>query len=111
MKVNGFEIYAEKDQSVISGTLRPQDLIPVFLHVIKDTPEYRSFCFNNPEVIEVMGIEDDPRWESEEVFDFLNERLMDIMDIMEKYAPDGYYFGSHPGNGSDFGYWNEQLLD
>lgn len=108
MKVNGFEIYAEKDQSVIRGSLRPQDLIPAFLHVIKDTPEYRSFWFNYPEVVEVMGVEDDPRWESEAVLYFLNERLM---DIMQKYAPDGYYFGSHPGDGSDFGYWDVQLLD
>ena len=46
--------------------------------------------------------------EAEDAEDFetsgyiLNERIYDLMDEL---APEGYYFGSHPGDGSDFGYW------
>ena len=31
--------------------------------------------------------------------------MKDLFDCLNDYAPDGYYFGSHEGNGSEFGYW------
>ena len=34
----------------------------------------------------------------------LNEK---IWEFMNEIAPKGYYFGSHPGDGSDFGFWEE----
>lgn len=38
----------------------------------------------------------------------LNE---DIMDYLNEISPDGCYFGSHPGNGSDFGFWEVEQED
>jgi len=38
----------------------------------------------------------------------LNEQIYDLMDSL---APEGYYFGSHPGDGSDFGYWENEEED
>lgn len=28
-----------------------------------------------------------------------------LIDRLNNYAPDGYYFGAHWGDGADFGYW------
>ena len=30
----------------------------------------------------------------------------DVMDHMNKIAPEGTYFGPHPGDGSDYGFWS-----
>lgn len=99
-------IYAELDQSVIRATLRSQDLIPAFLEVIRDTPEYAQISmglYGDLSVISDAGAgDDDERWESEDVSYFLNEELWDVLN---DYAPDGYYFGNTEGDGSDFGYW------
>ena len=102
-------IFANLEESVSSGTLRPQDLIPDFVYVIRDTPEYQQIAFHPNLSWELKVIfdptaynDDDERWDSEEISYFLNEELFDILN---NYAPEGYYFGSHPGNGSDFGYW------
>ena len=93
-------IHANLNDSVIRATLRAQDLIPAFLDVIKDTPEYIQVM----NVVPAYAMEDDDSdwWESEDCMYFLNENLFDILN---DYAPDGYYFGSHEGDGSDFGYW------
>ena len=40
--------------------------------------------------------------------DYLYEVLFRWMD---KIAPPGYYFGAHPGDGSDFGFWEIERED
>ena len=102
------KIYANLNESVIHATLRACDLIPAFLDVIRDTAEYAQLIANNalPSVVtDPCASDSDERWESEEVSYFLNETLWNILDI---YAPEGYVFGAHPGDGSDFGYWEDQ---
>lgn len=97
-------IHTDLNETVIRATLRPQDLIPAFLNVIKDTPEYIQMMDVVPSYVQ----EDDDAewWESEECSFFLNESLFDVLN---NYAPDGYYFGSLEGDGSDFGYWKIEI--
>lgn len=103
------QIQADLECSVIHGTLRPCDLVPAFFNVIKHTPEFAKIAASKQPAFQVAldpcASDSDSRWELWETDDycfFLNEELFDILN---KYAPDGYYFGSHPGDGSDFGYW------
>jgi hypothetical protein len=45
--------------------------------------------------------EDHAWWDSDDVMYLLE----DLFDALNDHAPIGCYFGSHPGDGSDFGYW------
>ena len=90
--------YLEEFGTVISGTLRPQDLIPAFLDALHDVaPEY---TLENP--IPQCALEDDEDAFWRETFWFTMEELEDVLN---EHVPEGYYFGAHPGDGADFGYW------
>nr|DAE30325.1 MAG TPA: hypothetical protein [virus sp. ct5rm7] len=92
-------IHATPGESVSHGTMRTQDLIPAFMDIIRDTPEYIQMI----NIVPAYAMEDKEAdwWNSIEATEFL-ESLFDILDI---YSPEGYYFGTHPGDGSDYGYW------
>ena len=35
----------------------------------------------------------------------------EVYNLLNELAPDGYYFGCHPGDGSDIGFWPIDMLD
>lgn len=85
--------------TVIHGTLRSQDLVPAFMRLLK--------ALRKPTGIstiprEARNDESHPWWDSEDCAYFLNETLFDKLN---ECAPEGFYFGAHPGDGSDFGFW------
>jgi hypothetical protein len=102
----GVTIHADLDTTVIRATMRTQDLIPAFLGVIKDTMEYVQMM----DYVPAYAMEDDEAdwWDSEDAVYFLNETLWDVLN---NYAPDDYYFGSHEGDGSAYGYWKFEPND
>ena len=74
-----------KDQTIIHGTMRSEDLYPAFrsLLLLLDPEKAQGY--------------------SEDLDSF--EILLALMDDLCVVAPEGYYFGSHPGDGSDYGFW------
>lgn len=82
--------------SVISGTMRAEDLGPAFTKVLAD---YAPELLTNPEDpgVSLAGVD----WTGDDVGDLM-EHLWDALDAI---APPGCYFGSHPGDGTDFGFW------
>ena len=84
--------------SISQGTLRLQDLIPTLLEHLKKlegkTTWSAPFWDENLE-------DDDPYWSSNEA----EYDLGDLFEELNKLAPLGAYFGSHPGDGADFGFW------
>jgi len=100
--------------TIIHATHRPQDLVPAFI------AELRRLGVSFETVEDVIDHElreylkdenradDDPWWDSEDCAYLLNETLFDALN---GYAPVGCYFGAHPGDGSDFGFWPCEDLD
>ena len=105
----GVSIYANLNESVSRATLLASDLIPAFLDVIRDTPEYcqliQSLSGDLLVITDAGADSRDERWDSEDMSYFLNEELWDVLNM---YAPYGYYFGATDGDGSDFGYWSDE---
>ena len=92
--------------SVSHGTLRNQDLIPAFLEAVlqldPDTPMALINTTMPEELREAPQDNDDHEWWYTETAYWVLEQLDDVLN---DYAPDGYYFGAHEGDGSDFGFW------
>jgi hypothetical protein len=85
--------------SVISATLREEDLIPAFEEVLDSAGvEYER----PPSVDKLLLSESLTDDELHEVACYLNDTLFDLLD---EIAPQGTYFGAHPGDGADFGFW------
>lgn len=91
--------------TVSRATLRNQDLIPAFLNALAhlDPPVYEQMTMGiHPAVPQYAWEDDDSEWWYTESAYWVLEQLIDSLDAC---APDGYYFGAHEGDGSDFGFW------
>ena len=92
--------------SVSSCTMRPEDLIPSFLWEVRrqkrTVPGHRREC----RAIEARSNKDG-YFESEDChFD-----LESLFDMLDAYAPMYFYFGAHPGDGADYGYWLSESFE
>ena len=81
--------------TLIEGTLRPAPLLCAFLGELKR--------FNPDEAAEFSALWHDHYSESEAVGA--------LMGAINDYAPEGFYFGAHPGDGADFGWWEVEDAD
>ena len=95
-------IHAVPGESISHGTMRTQDLIPAFLDVIRDTPEYVQVMNAIPS--HAMEDKESDWWDSDDAAGLLES----LFDTLDSYSPEGYYFGAHPGDGSDYGYWEKE---
>lgn len=97
--------------SVSTATLRTEDLLSTFLWELKQQRPLRREHQRLVSRIE-SAIESQGAYEATEE---AIEDVSDLEDALDDYAPEYFYFGSHPGNGADFGYWLseewEQSLD
>lgn len=99
-----------KPGTLIHGTLRNEDLIPAFIEKLKELSEeqYDEFISSNPSVKDAcskLKEEGSDHWFSTEE---ATELCNDLIDILNTYSPDNHYFGTHPGDGSDFGWWKNE---
>ena len=98
--------------SISHGTLRTQDL----LRACADCLE--SLAGDVPDPVMGSGLVSDAREWAERIGaedptpqdqDTAYEILCDISDKLQDFAPDGCYFGMHPGDGSDLGFWESEF--
>ena len=91
--------------SVISGTHRLVDLVPAFMDVLEqlDSDSAAQIRAEYSDVLDAIdahtGVLDVEVGEE-------GSFLLDALDsALNDCAPEGYYFGAHPGDGADFGFW------
>jgi len=83
--------------TIISGTCRLCDIIPALLEecnrrgIISPTVDDASWIVRNSDFN--TGIADDVSFE--------------LSDLLGEGLPEGMFFGAHPDDGADLGYWNE----
>jgi hypothetical protein len=100
-KMEKFESF--KNRTIISGTYRNQDLIPAFTSALSElNPEGYAQILLNP-IVPAYAQEDHDSewWDSEDAVGVLDV----LINALEECHQDDYYFGAHPGDGSDFGFW------
>lgn len=102
--------------SISHGTLRTEDLLSAFTSELEWQVSRNGAFLSRPEnfplrdrLANLIGEAQDA-WapdgetlaDEEQAAELVNESLM---DALQEFAPTYGYFGSHPGDGSDFGFW------
>lgn len=83
--------------TVSAGTMREEDLIPCFVS------ELRYLGHRDAQLSEIEKRSKTKKYYNTEQSSYdLNEILFNMLD---SHAPAYAYFGSHPGDGSDYGFW------
>ncbi len=118
--------------SISSGTMRPEDLIPTFcseleslakrpgivsakgrkahlnlVREIKTRIEQSDVLHTNPEGFDGPLSEEDTYYESDDC----HYDLESLFDALEEYSGPYFYFGAHPGDGADYGWWLSEMWD
>lgn len=85
--------------SVSHGTMRPEDLIPAFMDVLEELAPLTAAAIvaDYEAVWSTLG-----EWDYHPDTPYM---LADLFEALDCLAPDGYYFGAHEGDGSDYGFW------
>ena len=93
------------NESLIHGTMNPADLIPTFLAALREVNEAAAAKLMsdpcNQDVFYDRATGHSNWAETEEARWLLDE----LFDALDAEAPVGFYFGAHPGDGSDYGWW------
>ena len=95
--------------SVSTGTLRDQDLLRAFA----DTLDSLQFLGAGGSLLVRDARNQADILDGEDFFGVLRGKaeiyaddvISDLQDALQEYAPPYCYFGAHPGDGADFGFW------
>lgn len=108
------EILSEEDVpdaecgTIIHCTFREIELIPALLAELekRDQPTAEGIVAAYDAYADALEDEADEFWDSSAPY-----MLDAVSDALNSCAPRGMYFGSHPGNGSDFGFWPVDVIE
>ena len=93
--------YASTIGTVSHATMREEDLIPAFIDELATIHLTKA---ERKTVREIAKREEEPKY-----YDQGSEEpgydLEELFNILDAHALPYFYFGAHPGDGSDFGFW------
>jgi hypothetical protein len=99
--------YAELG-SISSGTMRTEDLLSSFADELENCFRL-NLCDLDKEPLHYRERLQRLMWDAREVTNFDSEKTSDIVDelfeALNAFAPPYCYFGAHPGDGADYGFW------
>lgn len=101
MRIERYGIDPDEVGTVIWGTSRMRHILPALLEELeRHAPaKAQEILSSYPEIGEAEGGDD--FWVSE----VADDALWALEDALNEVAPRGFYFGTHPGDGTDFGFW------
>ena len=108
--------------SVSSETMRPEDLIPCFIDVLDDLKEDLAQSVTTTTtttaedamavLVRVGQIDDflgrvEQNQQAEDYYESEGCQfdLEELFEALGEFAPEDCCFGSHPGDGADYGFW------
>src|ERR1035437_7618406 len=97
--------YRRNIGSVSSATMRAEDLIPCFISELRSQRplkrEHQRLIRTIEQAMNANNMETGEYFDSDDA-DYDLEALFDALDA---YCLPYFYFGAHPGDGADYGYW------
>lgn len=105
-KANSIKFLAELANygTVSHGTLNEEHLIRAFVPALTYILTHAENVGGYSTYFErdfLNAIKNNQAGSEENILEFL-------FDALDKFAPEGYYFCAHVGDGSDFGYWENE---
>jgi len=107
--------------TIIRATHRAEDLVPAFVSVLEDRIDEAPLEMAKGEELDMVAriktatlllanIEGVQREMGEEYFgsEECSFDLECLFNALDSLAPIGTYFGAHEGDGSDFGFWEDE---
>ena len=71
-----------------------QSLLSEYRHLVAESVEFHELNADDYGSAYVDSVEMDAQ-----------EIIVSLFDALDQLSPENQYFGSHPGDGADFGYW------
>lgn len=85
--------------TIIAGTHRPEDIIPAFADALRAL----AVIPDDPPLLDLLARAD--AWTEDSDDDHL---VAALFSALEQFSPPYGYFGAHPGDGADFGFWPDE---
>ncbi len=86
--------------SISTGILRPEDLLPGFANALKIFDPLHATIKEAYELMATWG-----SGEENEEMELADAILDQLTSSLHDACPPFVYFGAHPGDGADFGFW------
>jgi hypothetical protein len=95
--------------TVSSGTLLTSDLLEAFSWELDQLVQRNMSAISSEDRSRYMALVAEAAAASDrddvDDDDDAAELINDLQDALQEFAPDYVYFGAHPGDGADFGFW------